>query len=94
MEKIKIELMIDGEKKTYETVHIPGTIYRKTLKIQEKISKGEITPDVLDELIAFVCNVFDNKFTVEEYWSGVSLKNVLSEIVRVINEVHRIVTGN
>ena len=83
---MKITLKIDGRDETFVAPFLSGRLYKDFFEM-EKMLHGPITPDVMDVLIDFVCRVYGNQFTIEQYWDGVALNKVLSLIVKTISEL-------
>lgn len=77
---MKLELNIDGEKKVFTTGFVSGSFFRRLLEFDEKINYAEITLDETDELVGFVCEVFGNQFTIEEFYEGIPSHEVVSTI--------------
>lgn len=71
--------------RTYVCTHLNGLIYKEFFEKAEKLN-GEIDKDSLNELIDFVCKVYGNKFSVDDFLEGVELDKMLSTIVSVFNE--------
>ncbi len=71
--------------KTYVCTHLNGLIYKEFFEKSNKLV-GEIDKDSLNELIDFVCKVYGNKFSIDDFLQGIELDKVLSTIVSVFNE--------
>lgn len=71
--------------RTYVCTHLNGLIYKEFFEKAEKLNR-EIDKDSLNELIDFVCKVYGNKFSVDDFLEGVELDKMLSTIVSVFNE--------
>lgn len=80
---MKLELIIDGEKKIFTTNFVSGRHFRKVMEYDSKIDYSNIGIDETDELVGFVCNVFDNQFTVDEFYDGIPSHEVISTITSV-----------
>ncbi len=87
---MQIQLMIKGDKRTFNAPFLSGQLYKDFFEIQRKLQdvlNGGASPKTMDVLVDFVCRVYGNQFTIDQYWEGVPLNKVLSEILRTINEV-------
>lgn len=85
MKNIEIELEIDGEKKAYSCTKVKGILLRKTAevgKVFEKMAQS-VEPELLDECVNYVVEVFSNQFTKEEFYNGTQL----DEMVVIIRNV-------
>src|SRR5690625_4363687 len=80
---MKLELIIDGEKKIFTTNFVSGRHFRKVMEYDSKIDYSNIGIDETDELVGFVCNVFDNQFTVDDFYDGVRAHEGVSTITSV-----------
>lgn len=79
---MKIELYIDGEKKTFTTPFVPMLAKRKYLEYEAKLEKkaedgvaatAVSKIDEIDEMCMILSDiVFDNKFTPEQLIAGAS----------------------
>ena len=78
---IKIELNNGND--IYVCDKITGFMFRKALRLKEKQEQLGINTNLLDELAQFVCDVFNNQFTVSELYKGLET----SEILKVFNNV-------
>lgn len=84
--QLSIELMINGEKKVFTTSFISAKKLRKTLAISEKIGKT-LTPKDLDEIVEYEVDLYNNQFTVDEFYDGVDASVILKKAVEDINNV-------
>lgn len=82
MQKIELQLKINGENKTFVCTGIKGILFKKTLraiKIFESFAT-EITEKGVDELVDYMVEVFDNQFTKEEFYNGVEISDMFKKI--------------
>ena len=86
---MKIVLRIDGEDKTFLNDFVEAIIFRNALKLNKEFSKGVDLSDPLtfDKLVDFVVSAFDHKFSVDEVWKGLPVRQLQSEATRIFNEV-------
>lgn len=87
---MQIQLVINGEKKTFSAPFLSGKLYKDFFEIQRKLQAvltGDTSPKSMDVLVDFVCRAYGQQFTIDQYWEGVPLNKVLSEIVRTMNEI-------
>lgn len=96
----KIELRINGEKKTYRQDFISGYLFRKALQLGDKQNKYiqrmmeaqkpesiEEQETLLDELFHFITEVFDGKFTAEEYERGTDARKIVDQSWDIVNSI-------
>lgn len=87
---MKIDLYIDGQKKTFSTPFVPMLAKRKFLEIQAKEEKMEnpTTEEILDldeEMYSILTDViFRNQFTLEELYNGAELKYVQDKLSEAV----------
>lgn len=77
---MNITLLIDGEKKTFTQFFIPAKFLRKALELRKDISLLDLKPEELDIVVNFVVEVFDNKFTADQVWEGISYHEIVDVI--------------
>lgn len=88
MENLTIKLRIDGkEKKFVSPDYIPGTFFRKAGDFYELLTSDEISISELDPLISFVCEVFENKFTIDEFEEGTDSRKIVPTILATVHFV-------
>lgn len=85
---MQITLRIDGKDKTFVNDFVSARIFRKALETNENL-RGKEVPllEQLDVISEFVVAVFNNQFTLDELWDGLSTGNFNSELMRVYHEV-------
>lgn len=79
--------MIENEEKTFSVPFVKGRIFRKALKMNKTLNSGELTEALLDELIEFVCEVFNNQFTPEQVEDGLPVDGYMETLRGVFFEV-------
>lgn len=84
---MKLELLIKGDKKIYTAPFVSGMAYRKLLEYDQTIDYSDMDTDDYDELIGFTCGVFNNQFTVDEFWGGVRSYEVVSTLLDVFSYI-------
>lgn len=88
MEKLTITLNIENENKKFESPDfIPGSFFRKAAEIASDVETGSLEMGNLDDHFAFVCEVFENKFTITEFENGVDARMLIDSIYAVTNYV-------
>ncbi|MEA0553534.1 hypothetical protein U1P98_06355 [Lysinibacillus irui] len=86
---MQITLKIDGQEKQFSNDFVKARVFRNALKMNEKMRQegNEISVETFDEMIAFVVNVFENQFTMDDVWDGLEAGKLQDEIMRVFNSV-------
>ncbi|MEK4871581.1 phage tail assembly chaperone G [Niallia sp. FSL W8-1348] len=77
----------DGEIKVEERIftipHANGKHYRQLLKFDETINYANLGVEEHDELVGFVCDVFQNQFTVDEFYEGIPAHETVGTLINV-----------
>jgi hypothetical protein len=75
---MKIELRLkEGEKKVtkmFENAFIPALVFRKYYELEQEFNvlNEEPTIEQMDKVIALMVEAFENQFTIDEVWAGLS----------------------
>lgn len=89
---LKIELYMNGSKKTFSVPFIKARMFRRALELNEELhpedeeQKTNATVEDLDLMVAFVVDLFDHQFTIDELWDGLSNEDLLPELERCMSE--------
>ncbi len=68
---MKVELLQnDGKKKTFQSGPVLMRSMREFLELQTRINLNSMDADELDEFVGFVCRVFGNQFTIDDFYDG------------------------
>ncbi|GIN59244.1 hypothetical protein J8TS2_35630 [Lederbergia ruris] len=94
MENLTITLKIDGKDKRFTTpAFVKGSLFRQAVEVSQAIETEEFDINNLDSYIQFVCEVFGNKFTVDEFENGIDGRKLLQTIYGttffVLNQVSK-----
>lgn len=84
---MKITLKTDGKESIHVTSDVTARFYRKLLEFDKTIDYSNMGIDEYDEIIGFICDVFDNKFTVDEFWDGILSYKLNDTILDVFHYV-------
>lgn len=88
MSSISIKLQIEGQEKTFTTGFVSGRMVREALVIAHGVGeKATPSPEELDTMVEFVAKVFGDKFTVDQFYDGLSSFELIPEIMRVIQGI-------
>lgn len=76
-----LTIEIDGKEKKFVTPRkIKGSLWREAAMVAEEIEHQELLITDLDSHIQFVCNVFNNQFTIDEFENGVDARDLIKII--------------
>lgn len=84
---MQLNLKIENKTKTFIPTFISGRIVRDVTKILPKLQEGNITTELLDELVAMMIVIYNNQFTVDEFYDGIEAHRLLSTITETLNYV-------
>jgi hypothetical protein len=73
----------ERKEKVYTASFASGYHFRKVNEFDETIDYADISVKEMDTLIGFVCDVFDNQFTIDEFYEGIPSHQVISTITDV-----------
>ncbi|MDQ0268873.1 phage tail assembly chaperone G [Cytobacillus purgationiresistens] len=77
----------EKEERFVSPEYVPGSLFRRAADVAELIESQSLSSDDLDVLISFVCDVFDNKFTIDEFEDGTDARRMMDTIYGVVNFV-------
>lgn len=80
---MKLELIIDGKERVFTTGFVSARFYKTLAKFDEEIDYFNMSVDEMDRLVGFVCDVFDNQFTVDQVYDGIESHELMSTITDV-----------
>ena len=84
---MELQLIVDGKEKIFTTPFVSARHFRKLMEFDEKIDYMDLRVDDIDELAGFVCDVFGNQFTVDEFIDGVASHELIPTITKVFSFV-------
>ncbi|SMQ75967.1 hypothetical protein SAMN05444673_2590 [Bacillus sp. OV166] len=85
---MQFKLFMEDKEKTFSVPFVKGRLFRKALKMNKVFNEGgEITEEVTDQLVDFVCEVFNSQFTPDDVWDGMPLDGILPALQGVFFEV-------
>ncbi len=85
---MKIVLRIKGEDKTFVNDFVSAFDVRKAAEINKGILTGELDEyQIEDEIIQFVVNLFDKKFTAEEALKGTRGEEFVDKFIGIYRTV-------
>ncbi|MBS4198618.1 hypothetical protein KHA93_03010 [Bacillus sp. FJAT-49732] len=88
MKPITITLKIEGKEKRFVSPSfIPGSLFRRAADITEMIEGGTLDHEGLDAPLAFVSDVFENQFTIDEFEDGIDSRVLIKTVYAVCNFV-------
>ncbi|PGR14383.1 hypothetical protein COC50_29215 [Bacillus anthracis] len=83
---MKLTLMINKEKQTFNMPEfIPARLIRQAPELAE--IPNNPGPEDMDKMVKFVVKVYDDQFTLDQYWDGIDAREFLSTTSDVINAI-------
>ena len=74
--------------KIYTIQSIKAKMLRKAVSLTSTIDFEKLTVDDLDKMVAFVCECFDNQFTVDDVYDGLPANELIPNIMKVIQFIN------
>lgn len=74
------------KKRTFIAPEIKGRMLRRAIEFQ-KIDEGTFDEKVLDNLVDFIVELFGNKFSVDDVYDGIGIKELFPTLMKCVNEV-------
>lgn len=84
---MQITLFLNGEEKTFTVPFVKARMFRRALEIYKKYDLNDIDVETLDILVSYVVELFNNQFTIDDVYDGVSSDKFVSTILDCINDV-------
>lgn len=84
---IKIKLMMNDEEKTFTVPFATTRAFRTFLDLQARGVLNFQTGEDMDEVVGFICDVFKNQFTIDEFYDGLSTIDFIPTIEKVIQSI-------
>ncbi|HEY5576206.1 MAG TPA: hypothetical protein VIK34_05755 [Clostridiaceae bacterium] len=81
------------EQKTFVTNKIKARMVRRSTEITKEVDFNSLTPEGLDKLIDFVCEVYKNKFTRDDLYDGLDADKLIPTLVATIQGITEGVTS-
>lgn len=60
---------------------------RRAIEISSSVDFNNITPENLDKLVLFVCELFDNQFTLDDIYDGLEAAALMPTLAGCISGV-------
>jgi len=93
--EIKLEFVTGEDKseiKTFVTNKIKARLARRALEVKKEVNFNDITPESLDILADFACEVYKNKFTRDEFYDGLDSDLLYPTLIDILERISNGVT--
>lgn len=84
---MQFKLTIDDKEKTFSVPFVKGRMLRRALQLNKTLNMKELDEEVIDRMVEFVCEVFNNQFSPDEVWDGLPLEGIFPKLHDVFSEV-------
>ena len=90
---ISLEIDVDGEivERKFSTIRMRGRALKRMLEIQDVMNEAEkngtFTSEHYDLMCEFICEIFGDKFTVDELLDGMELEDVYPTFTKITEEI-------
>lgn len=91
--KIKLEMINNGETeiKEFSTIRMRGRALKRTLEIQDVMNQadeeGIFTQEHYDLMCEYICEMFGDKFSVDELLDGMDLDDIYPTFIKLGEEI-------
>lgn len=75
------------ESRTFVTNKIKARFARRSLEIKQQVNFEDITPESLDILTDFACEVYKNKFTRDEFYDGLDSGLLYPTLINILRRI-------
>ncbi|ASA96826.1 phage tail assembly chaperone G [Anoxybacillus flavithermus] len=84
---MQVTLLIDGQEKTFTVPFVKARMFRRALELRKKYDFNNIDVEALDSIIAFIVELFNGQFTVDEFYDGIAADRLIPTISDCMNKV-------
>lgn len=85
---MEITLRINNEPTKFVNDFVTAWHYRQALALHRELEAGTLNDEeILEKLTEYVVNVFENQFTVEQLWNGLSSKDFNQTLTGIFRKV-------
>lgn len=84
---MNLELRINKKERIYSADFVSARHYRTLLKHDKEIDYFDMSLEDYDKVVGFICDVFDNQFTMDEFYEGVRSHELNGVILSVFTYV-------
>lgn len=88
--KVKQEESNKKVDKKYIAAFIPAILFKKTIQLAnqfENVSENEISEEMSDIMVNYIVEVYDNQFTMEEFYAGADVGDILPKFRECIETI-------
>ena len=75
------------EVKTFVTNKIKARLARRALEVKKEINFNDFSPEGLDILVDFACEVYKNKFTRDEFYDGLETDRLYPTLIDILERI-------
>ena len=81
------------EKKIFVTNKIKARMVRRATEVSQDVDFNNLKPDTLDRLVEFLCDVYKNKFTIDEVYDGLDSDVLIPTLIETVQGITAGVTS-
>lgn len=86
--------MVDDKEKIYTVAFIKARMFRKAIGYAKSMNFDNLGENEVDELVGFVCELFNNQFTIDELYDGLPVDKLMPTIVEAMDSVTGAASGD
>lgn len=91
---MNLTLFLDDKEKNYTVSFIKARMFRKAIGFTKTMDFQNLGEKEVDELVGFVCDLFNNQFTLDEFYDGLPVDKLMSTIVEAMHSVTGAASGD
>lgn len=88
--KIKQDGSTKRTEKKFQASFLPAILFKRTLQLNkefENMGSDDMDEEATDTMVQYIVDVFDNQFTMEEFYQGCDIENILPKFKECIETV-------
>lgn len=91
---MNITLRVGNKEKIYTVDFIKARMFRKAIAFSKTMNFEDLGEKEIDELVGFVCELFNNQFSIDELYDGLPVNKLMSTITEAMNSVTGAASGD
>jgi hypothetical protein len=85
---MNLTLRIDGQERKFVSSFIPARAYRQVLEMNKRMNFNDLSPDEMDEIVNLIRGVFENQFTVDQFYDGLPVQKLVPTMMKTFETIN------
>jgi hypothetical protein len=90
---MNIKLKINGEERTFVSTFISARSFRQVLEMNKRMDFNNLSPEDMDEIVGLIRNIFNNEFTVDEFYDGLPVQKLVPTMKETFQTINGTANG-